>query len=218
MNKLVFKLINITLMTSPLFSRYMFERWNKLKFKLCGVKSIDNFKSMSIYNGIYLRKFQSSFIQIGRNFVFTSGGGYNPICRNIKGCIYIGKNGKLLIGDNVGISSSCIWADKLIKIGNNVKIGGNCVILDNNCHSLDFLNRRNVLNDKSDIECKEVIIEDDVLIGANCILLKGVKIGARAVIGAGSVITRDIHHDTIACGNPCKVIKKIYKKNGTSED
>ena len=56
---------------------------------------------------------------------------------------------------------------------------------------------------------KEIIIDDDVLIGANTIILKGVHIGARSVIGAGSVVTKDIPADSIAAGNPVKVIKKI---------
>jgi len=56
---------------------------------------------------------------------------------------------------------------------------------------------------------KEIIIDDDVLVGANTIILKGVHIGARSVIGAGSVVTKDIPEDSIVAGNPAKVIKKI---------
>ena len=51
--------------------------------------------------------------------------------------------------------------------------------------------------------------EDDVMIGARCIILKGVVIGARSVIGAGAVVTRSIPADCIACGNPAKIIKRI---------
>ncbi len=56
---------------------------------------------------------------------------------------------------------------------------------------------------------KEIVIEDDVLIGMNSIILKGVHIGARSVIGAGSVVTKDIPADCIAAGNPARVIKII---------
>ena len=56
---------------------------------------------------------------------------------------------------------------------------------------------------------KEIVIEDDVLIGMNSIILKGVHIGARSVIGAGSVVTKDIPADCIAAGNPAHVIKMI---------
>lgn len=56
---------------------------------------------------------------------------------------------------------------------------------------------------------KPIVIEDDVLIGARSIVLKGVTIGARSVIGAGSVVVKDIPADCIAAGNPCKVIKYL---------
>ena len=54
-----------------------------------------------------------------------------------------------------------------------------------------------------------VIIEDNVLIGKRCIILKGVTIGARSIIGSGSVVTKSIPADCIAAGNPCKVIKQL---------
>ena len=54
-----------------------------------------------------------------------------------------------------------------------------------------------------------ITIEDDVWIGAQCVILKGVTIGARSIIGAGSVVTKSISPDCIAAGNPCKIIKKL---------
>ena len=54
-----------------------------------------------------------------------------------------------------------------------------------------------------------IVIEDDVLIGTRCIVLKGVTIGARSIIGSGSVVTKSIPADCIAAGNPCKVIRFI---------
>ena len=54
------------------------------------------------------------------------------------------------------------------------------------------------------------MIGDDVLIGMNCLILKGVTIGDRSVIGAGSVVTQSIPADVIAAGNPAKVIKQIH--------
>ena len=54
-----------------------------------------------------------------------------------------------------------------------------------------------------------IVIEDDVWIGAHSIILKGVTIGARSIIGAGSIVTKDIPCDCIAAGNPCKVKKKL---------
>lgn len=59
-----------------------------------------------------------------------------------------------------------------------------------------------------------IIIEDDVMIGTRCIILKGVIIGARSIIAAGSVVTKSIPADCIAAGNPAKVIKqRIHSVN-----
>lgn len=59
---------------------------------------------------------------------------------------------------------------------------------------------------------RDIIIGDNVWIGANCIILKGVKIGEGAIIGAGSVVTKDIKPYSINVGNPCKNIKFRFKK------
>ena len=53
-----------------------------------------------------------------------------------------------------------------------------------------------------------IVIGDNVWIGANCVILPGVKIGSNVVIGAGSIVTKEIPNDSVAVGNPCKVIKK----------
>jgi acetyltransferase-like isoleucine patch superfamily enzyme len=59
------------------------------------------------------------------------------------------------------------------------------------------------------VQTAPVTIEDDVWIGAQCIILKGVTIGARSIIGAGSVVTKDIPADCVAAGNPCRIIKEL---------
>ena len=93
-----------------------------------------------------------------------------------------------------------------------MKIGSGCVILDTDSHSLDFNNRKIPKVDFANNNRKAIVIEDDVLIGTNSIVLKGVTIGARSIIGAGSVVAKDIPADCIAAGNPCKVIKQINHK------
>ena len=80
--------------------------------------------------------------------------------------------------------------------------------MDSDCHSLNYLDRREGSIDQKNKRCKGIVIENDVLVGAYTIILKGVHIGARSVIGAGSVVTKDIPADCIAAGNPCKVIDR----------
>lgn len=149
----------------------------------------------------------SGRITIGDNFIMTSGEYINPISSNIQGCFYTDDPEAIIsIGDNVGMSSTHIWIHKGLTIGNNVKIGANVLFMDTDCHPLDYYVRR-TSNDGT--YSAPIIIEDDVWIGAHSIVLKGVTIGARSVIGAGSVVTKSIPADCIAAGNPCKVIRTL---------
>lgn len=126
------------------------------------------------------------------------------------GAFYAGNNAVIQIGDHVGMSSVCLWCTNSIEIGNNVKIGAGSVIIDNDAHNLDYKIRR---DSKIDIAASApIMIEDDVMIGTNVIVLKGVTIGARSIIGAGSVVTKSIPADCVAAGNPCKVINTIQEK------
>lgn len=100
---------------------------------------------MQVHNKIYLNKAPGSKITIGDNFVFTSGEAFNPLCRNIRECMYTAyPSSRITIGDNSGISSACLWANTSITIGNHVKIGGDCIIMDTDAHSLDFNIRRSI--------------------------------------------------------------------------
>jgi len=159
------------------------------------------------YNYINIKIEENTSVYIGDNVVFCSSDGYNPIARNIEGSIVVENGASLYIGDNSGLSSVCIWATKSITVGDNVKIGADTIILDSDAHSLDFSLRRDPKEDALNRVSQAIKIEDDVLIGARCVVLKGVSIGARSIVGAGSVVTKDIPSDCIAAGNPCRVIK-----------
>lgn len=148
----------------------------------------------------------NNVIGIGDNFYFSSGDAVNPISSNLQGAIYLENGASLKIGNNVGMSSTRMWVRDSVTIGNNVKIGACVLITDTDAHPLDYLARRS-----SNVGTKSapIVIEDDVWVGAHSIILKGVTIGARSIIGAGSVVVRSIPADCVAAGNPCKVIKSI---------
>lgn len=112
---------------------------------------------------------------------------------------------QIIIGNNVGISGSTISSTQSINIGNNVLIGSGCIICDSDAHPISPIDRNNHSKTKS----SPIIIEDNVFIGARCIILKGVKIGYGSVIGAGSVVTKNIPPLCIAAGNPVRIIKHI---------
>lgn len=109
------------------------------------------------------------------------------------------------IGDNTRIHGTCIHAYNSVRIGQNCLIAANCQIIDGNGHELSFENVANRVNTHSD--GKPIMIEDCVWIGANSIVLPGVRIGRGSVIAAGSVVVKDIPPMVIAGGNPAKIIK-----------
>ena len=195
----------------PRIQMISYRYWNRLFFSLIGIKYG---RRMKVYNKVYV--IGRGYISIGNDFLFTSGAGINPLCRNIRGTLCAIRGAKIEIGDRVGISSSCLWAREYIRIGNDVNIGGDCLILDSDIHPYDHILRCRVSNNDSRggdemIPVAPIQIDDDVWIGARCIILKGVHIGARSIIGAGSVVTRDIPADSVAVGNPCKVIRKTVQ-------
>ena len=110
------------------------------------------------------------------------------------------RGGELVIGDNVFINGAIISATTKVTIGNNCKFGPFSMIIDSDFH--------NVKDHNKDGESGEIIIEDDVWIGAKATILKGVTIGRGAVIAVGSVVTKSIPANAIAAGVPAKVIKE----------
>ena len=112
---------------------------------------------------------------------------------------------KLEIGENCHATRNfvCQCANR-ITIGKNVLIGSNVFIIDFN-HG-KFPLTENYLD--NDLEVGEVNIQNGVWIGNSVIILPGVLIGEKAIIAAGSIVTRDIPPYCIAAGNPAKVIKQ----------
>lgn len=147
---------------------------------------------------VYRRK--DSVIKLGENCRFNSLAYYNHIGLNHR-CSLATMGGKtsLIIGKNCGISSSCITAFKTIEIGDDVRIGANCVIMDSDFH----------LEDPRAGEPQPIKIGDRVWLGANVVVMKGVTIGKNTIIGMNSVVTKDIPENSVAVGSPAKVIRTL---------
>ncbi|MEA1989305.1 MAG: acyltransferase [Pseudomonadota bacterium] len=111
------------------------------------------------------------------------------------------------IGDNTRINGACLHAYNRIEIGKNCLIAANVQILDASGHELSFENPSNRINTSS--EGKPVIIEDNVWIGLNAIILPGVRIGQGSVIGANTVVAKDVPPMVVFTGNPGKVVKRV---------
>jgi acetyltransferase-like isoleucine patch superfamily enzyme len=151
---------------------------------------------------IKLKRFQNSSISIGDHCIFLSKPFSNQIGIN-RPCMLStqSENAKIEIGNFCGLSGTVIGAFSTIRLGNNVRCGANTLITDSDWHDDD---------DRSG-KVASVNIEDNVWLGVDVTILKGVTIGVNSVIGAGSVVTRSIPANVIAAGNPCKILKPINK-------
>ena len=148
----------------------------------------------------------NAVVTICNNVIFNN---YQNVAWYSKCLIEVGFNAQLVIGKNSGMSSGMIYCANKVTIGENVNIGGGTRIYDSNFHSLNWEDRRTHILDKKNTKTAPVIIDDDVFIGANCIIGKGVHIGARSIVAAGSVVVKDIPADEIWGGNPAKFIKTL---------
>ncbi|MDG5800591.1 sugar O-acetyltransferase [Marinilabiliaceae bacterium ANBcel2] len=110
----------------------------------------------------------------------------------------------IILGKDVFLNFNCIILDIMsVKIGDRTLIGPNVQIYAAT-HPMDYKTRKKGLE-----AGKPVTIGQDVWIGGSAVICPGVTIGNRSVIGAGSIVTRDIPEDVLAAGNPCKIIKKL---------
>lgn len=147
------------------------------------------------------------FNGIVRFGVFPSPFYYNGYC-------YIearNKNAKITFGNGTWINNNfvAISEHKSITIGEKVVIGTLVEIYDSNFHGIEP-DRREI---SSPVEASGVVIEDNVFIGSNVKILKGVTVGQDSIIANGSIVTKSIPAGVIAGGNPAQVIKSLYRKN-----
>lgn len=142
---------------------------------------------------------KNSRFAIGINCKFRSSQASNLIGLNRRCSVYVHQNASLTIGNNCGFSATSIGCFEAISIGNNVRVGANTTITDSDWHASDSRTHGP----------KPVRIGNDVWVGANVMILKGVSIGNNVIIGAGSVVSTDIPDNCIAVGNPCRVKRQI---------
>jgi maltose O-acetyltransferase len=156
---------------------------------------------------IYLRKCN----KVGK-MIFTKGrpqitnkgtliiGNYNSIWSKISNTrLSAHSGGYLEIGNHNYINGAFISASCKVVLGNNIKIGPQTMIMDSDFHDTSDHNKEGL--------SMEIIIEDDVWLGARCTILKGVHIGKGAVVAVGAIVTKDVPANAIVGGIPAKIIK-----------
>lgn len=135
------------------------------------------------------------FNKCGRNFFFDPDG------------IYSYQN--IFVGDNVSLGlKTIILADKsVVRIGSSVMFGPGVTIIGGG-HNISRIGQFMAdVKDKSGYEDLGVYIEDDVWVGSQAVILRGVKVGRGSVIGAGSVVTKSVPPYAVVAGNPARIVK-----------
>ena len=122
----------------------------------------------------------------------------------------------VVIGDRTYMGHGLMSVADRVTVGNDVMLSWGITILDNNSHALRFSERRNDVvealkgrKDWGNVKISEVQIGDKAWIGFNVSILKGVNIGEGAIVGAGSVVTRNVAPWTVVAGNPARVLRTL---------
>lgn len=179
--------------------------WCRFKMRLWGIKFG---KGCKFGGDMIFYRASGSTIKMGKDCRFNSNSrfnfrGINHICilQTISG-------GNIAIGNNCGFSGVSIISGCSVTIGNNVLCGANVIIGDRNNHENIF----------KEFKPEPVNIGDNVWVGMNSVIMKGVTIGENSIIGANSVVTKSIPANVIAAGSPCRVIKERTENESVSSD
>ncbi|CAM8619868.1 putative lipopolysaccharide biosynthesis O-acetyl transferase WbbJ [Candidatus Methylacidiphilaceae bacterium] len=152
-------------------------------------------------------RYPGSSISLGSHVTIDSSTRANPLGGSSP-CVLrtMSPTARLTLGDRVGLSSSVIVAGNSIEIGEDTILGAGAMVLDNDFHirgsGFSWLTEY----DKSSNPVK---IGRGCFIGARSIILKGVTLGDRVIIGAGSVVTKNVPAFSIAAGNPARIVGTV---------
>jgi len=150
---------------------------------------------------------RGSTIRVGQRVTLRSWPASNPLAPNHPVVLATRKPGAVIaIGDDCGFTGVTLVAAERIQIGCRVQVGANSTIVDTDFHPLTAAGRA---QDFLAGDHAPIVIEDDVFIGMNSLILKGVTIGRGSVVGAGSVVTRDVPPGVVVAGNPAVVVKEL---------
>lgn len=142
--------------------------------------------------------------------------------------IFESTSGMVKIGNHSYIGGGTFISHSSIEVGDNVTFAWGGTFYDHDSHSLDYMKRRKDIDDElndlrnsrnmilskdwGDVNSKPIKICNDAWIGMNVIILKGVTVGEGAIVGAGSVVTKDVPAWTVVAGNPARVVKNLKRE------
>ena len=195
---------------------------NSLKKLLLKLHLKSNLQHIKIGNSHFLENFRLRVIKgvAGRNYVEIG----NDCILDCK-ILFESGEGKVVIGNRNYLGNSNIICKTGVVFEDNIFVAWGSYFYDHNSHSLDYREREHDITQQLEdyrsgklfienknwnvVESQPIRICSNAWIGMNCIILKGVTIGQGAIVGAGSVVTKDVPAWSIVGGNPAKVIKEI---------
>ena len=156
-------------------------------------------------------RYPGSFISLGSGVTLDSAirsnrlGGFSPcVVRTVT------PTARIRLGERVGLSNSVIVAGNSIEIGEDTIIGSGVMILDNDFH---VMGTGFSWVSECSTNSKPIKIGRGCFIGSRSMILKGVTLGDRAIIGAGAVVTKDVPAYSVVAGNPARVVRTLPKPN-----
>lgn len=189
------------------YSPYMWTMINKISFAMNGIRYG---KNLSVRGKVYtIFHSDKASITIGDNVTINASRISNPIGTGDGTYFQMVGEGKIIIGNNCGISNSAFTCANSIILEDNVLLGSGCKIYDTDFHALQYSERIKGNYRGAPIRTKEIIIKEGAFVGAGSYILKGVTVGRHSIIGAGSVLTKNVPDNEIWAGNPARFIRKV---------
>ena len=160
-----------------------------------------------IFGRPILQRHRGSQINLGDGLSLRSWPRSNPLAPTAPVVLSTRRaDAELTIGDDCGFTGTTLVAADRVVIGDRVLVGGNASIVDFDFHPLTPEARAENINAGT---AAPIVIEDDVFVGVDALILKGVTVGEGAVVGAGSVVTQDVSPRTVVAGNPATVVRTL---------
>jgi acetyltransferase-like isoleucine patch superfamily enzyme len=189
--------------------RWLVYPWVRILFAANGISWR---RGWHIYGVPIIQKHRRSEITFGPGLQLRSSLRSNPLGSNHPVILATWQPGAFLeVGSDFAMTGGVLCSAERITIGDNVGVGANTTIIDTDFHSFNPVER---LLSPLIAKTAPVTIEDGAFIGMNCLILKGVTIGKESIVGAGSVVSRDVPPHVVVAGNPAQVIKVL----STEED
>ena len=160
-----------------------------------------------IFGRPILQRHRDSRITMGDGLYLRSWSRSNPLAPTAPVVLSTRRADAVIeVGDDCGFTGTTLVAADRITIGDRVLVGGNASIVDFDFHPLTPEGRAEAINAGA---AAPIVIGDDVFVGMEALILKGVTIGEGAVVGAGAVVTQDVPSRTVVAGNPATVVRSL---------